>query len=157
MIAVFPGTFDPFTNGHLDIVARGLTIFSKIVIAISENPSKKTILPVTIRRKLIEETFKDYQNIEVITFTGLLSDLLEDLNVYCILRGVRNTIDFEYELALQGMYKNLNPNIEVVLLPTKHELSFISSTFVRDVLNHGGDISRFVPTPINQYLSNKKL
>jgi pantetheine-phosphate adenylyltransferase len=156
MLAVYPGTFDPFTIGHLDILERSSKIFEKVIIAISNSPNKNTVFNLDERVAMTKECVSKYQNVEVIGFKGMLIDFLKEQNADILVRGIRNMIDSEYELSLQGMYKMLMPELEVILLQSSPKIAFISSTLVREVILHKGDISPFVPNEIFEYIKNRK-
>ena len=147
-IGIYPGAFDPITFGHLDIIKRSLKIVKKIIVAIGENISKKTLFSISERRELIENdiksTFKDCTNIQVNTFKGLLTDFAHKNESMCIIRGLRVVSDFEYEFQMTSMNYQLNPNIETIFLMSSDKNSLISSKFVKEVHKLGGDVSNFV-------------
>lgn len=146
-IAVFPGSFDPITLGHYDIIKRGVGLFDKIVVAIGVNAEKKYMFPLEERKRFIEEAFKDEPKIEVITYQGLTIDLCKKLGAQFILRGLRNPADFEFEKAIAHTNRELS-QIETVFLLTAARTSYISSSIVRDVLRHGGDYTILVPDSV---------
>jgi pantetheine-phosphate adenylyltransferase len=146
-VAVFPGSFDPITLGHYDIIKRGSTLFDKIIIAIGVNAEKKYMFPLEERKRFIEEAFKDSPNIEVITYEGLTIDLCKKVGAKFILRGLRNPADFEFEKAIAHTNRLLS-KIETVFLLTAAQTSYISSSIVRDVLRHGGDYTKLVPDAV---------
>ena len=150
MLAVFPGTFDPFTKGHLDILKRAAKMVENITIAVCESPSKHTLFTLEQRVEMVKQCIHN-PKINVIGFSGLLPNLLKELNADFLIRGVRNTIDFEYELSLTAMYRDFLPNLEIVMLPTDHKYSYISSTLVREIYKHGGDIKPYIPDEISSY------
>ena len=143
-IAVYPGTFNPITNGHTDLVERAAGLFDKIVVAVGTNRQKGETLPTEQRVELADEVLSHLANVEVCAFDGLLTDFvrLKDANI--ILRGLRTVADFEYEFQLVGMNRVLDPTIETVFLAPAEHLSYISSTLVREIASFGGDISKFV-------------
>jgi len=143
-IAVYPGTFNPITNGHTDLVERAAGLFDKIVVAVGTNRQKGESLPTEQRVELAHEVLSHLANVEVCSFDGLLTDFvrLKDANI--ILRGLRTVADFEYEFQLVGMNRVLDPTIETVFLAPAEHLSYISSTLVREIASFGGDISKFV-------------
>lgn len=157
MIAVYPGTFDPFTNGHLEITKRALKIFDKIIILVAENKSKNTLLPTEVRKALIEKCFENEVRVQVKVFDGLLTDYLKSINQTVIVRGIRNVIDLEYEKALQSMYKHMHPEIEVILFQSSPETSFLSSTFIRDIVKNKGNIKELVPNSVHEYLEKQDI
>ncbi|UII23257.1 pantetheine-phosphate adenylyltransferase [Fulvivirga ligni] len=148
-IAIFPGSFDPFTKGHEDIVLRGLTLFDEIIIGIGHN-SKKNIryFDIDVMVGLIEETFKDYDNIKVVVYNELTAELARKHGANYLLRGLRNTTDFEYENSIAQVNKYLYEHLESVFLITSPELAAISSSIIREVHKYGGDVSDFIPYPL---------
>jgi pantetheine-phosphate adenylyltransferase len=154
-IALFPGSFDPFTIGHESIVNRSLPLFDKIIIAVGFNTQKKALLGLDSRLKLIRDVFSGNPKIEVNHFQGLTIDYCTKVNANYLLRGLRTAIDFEYERAIGQMNKAMNPDIETVFLLTSPEYTFVNSTIVRDILFFGGDASKFLPAgvDIKKYLS----
>lgn len=148
-IALFPGSFDPFTIGHESIVMRGIPLFDKIIIGIGTHSSKKQFLSYDTRKKLINQCFKDYPNIEVQFFEGLTIEFCKQKNINFILRGLRTSSDFEYERAIAQFNKSLHQNIETVFLLTLPDHTFISSTIVREVIYHNGDARKYLPTNID--------
>lgn len=146
-IAVFPGSFDPITLGHYDIIKRGSTLFDKIIIAIGVNAEKKYMFPLDERKRFIEEAFAGMPNIEVITYEGLTIDLCKKVGAKFILRGLRNPADFEFEKAIAHTNRLLS-KIETVFLLTASQTSYISSSIVRDVLRNGGDYTKLVPDSV---------
>ena len=145
--AVFPGSFDPITLGHQDIIKRSIPIFDEIVIAIGVNADKKYMFSLEERKRFIEETFKDEAKVSVITYEGLTIDLCHQIKAEFILRGLRNPADFEFEKAIAHTNRALS-NIETVFLLTAAETSFISSSIVRDVIRNGGDYQKLVPEAV---------
>ncbi len=145
--AIFPGSFDPITLGHLDIIKRGLPLFDEIIIAIGINSDKKYMFPLEKRVQFIEETFKDEPKISVTTYSGLTTDYCSEINADFILRGLRNPADFEFEKAIAQTNRKLS-GIDTVFLLTSADTSFISSSIVRDVHRNGGDISGLVPKSV---------
>ena len=153
-IAIYPGSFDPITNGHLDILKSGSEIFDKVIIAVSYNMNKKTFLSVDERVDLIRQSVADLKNVEVDTYDGLTVEYAKSKGADILLRGLRTSFDFEYELQLSQTNNMLDSNIKTVFLITKPEYSFISSSMVREVLTNGGDISKFVPKNIYNYFKS---
>lgn len=152
-IAIYPGSFDPITNGHIDILKSGAEIFDKVIIAVSYNINKKGFLPIDVRTKLIEESVKDISNVEVDSFQGLTVEYAKKRNASVLLRGLRTSFDFEYEMQLSQTNNALYKDIKTVFLITRPEYNFISSSAVREILMNNGDISGFVPNAVYQYLS----
>ncbi|QTE23802.1 pantetheine-phosphate adenylyltransferase [Polaribacter cellanae] len=145
--AIFPGSFDPITLGHFDIIARGVTLFDELIIAIGVNSDKKYMFTLEERKKFIEECFKHNPKIKVVTYKGLTVDFCQKNNVDFILRGLRNPADFEFEKAIAHTNRDLAP-IETVFLLTAASTSYISSSIVRDVIRNHGDYTKLVPKPV---------
>ncbi len=145
--AVFPGSFDPITLGHYDIIKRGVKLFDRIIIAIGINAEKKYMFSLEERKRFIEEAFKDQPKVEVITYEGLTIDLCQKVGAQFILRGLRNPADFEFEKAIAHTNRELS-KIETVFLLTAAKTSYISSSIVRDVLRNGGDYTILVPDSV---------
>lgn len=147
-IAVFPGSFDPFTTGHKEIVDRAYPMFDKIIIAIGFNSEKSSFFPLEKRKLWIEDAFTDKPKVFVDSYQGLTVDFCRKNNATFLVRGLRNSTDFEYEKNIAQMNKHLYPDIESVFLLSSPELSAVNSTIVRDIIRHGGDASQFLPTEI---------
>tara|TARA_R110002049_G_scaffold45022_5_gene131652 strand:+ start:5113 stop:5565 length:453 start_codon:yes stop_codon:yes gene_type:complete len=145
--AIFPGSFDPITLGHFDIIERGVTLFDELIIAIGVNADKKYMFSLEQRKQFIEECFKDNPKIKVVTYTGLTVHFCEQNNVDFILRGLRNPADFEFEKAIAHTNRDLAA-IETVFLLTAAKTSYISSSIVRDVIRNNGDYTKLVPNPV---------
>jgi pantetheine-phosphate adenylyltransferase len=145
--AIFPGSFDPITNGHFDIIKRGVSLFDEVIVAIGVNAEKKYMFSLEDRKRFIEEAFKDEPKVRVISYSGLTIDLCKKENADFILRGLRNPADFEFEKAIAHTNRVMS-KIETVFLLTAARTSFISSSIVRDVLRNGGDISQLVPESV---------
>lgn len=145
--AIFPGSFDPITMGHVDIINRALPLFNEIVIAIGVNTDKKYMFSLKKRKQFIEEFYKNEPKIKVTTYSGLTIDYCKKINADFILRGLRNPADFEFEKAIAQTNRKL-ANVETVFLLTSANTSFISSSIVRDILKHGGDITGFTPESV---------
>ncbi|MUJ26461.1 pantetheine-phosphate adenylyltransferase [Aliivibrio fischeri] len=152
---IYPGTFDPITNGHLDIIKRSAMMFDEIIIAVAASPSKKTLFTLEERVQLIEATIKDLTNVTVQGFFGLLVDFAQQQQANLLVRGLRTTVDFEYEFGLTNMYRKLMPNLESVFLTPSEEYAFLSSTIVREVALHGGSVKEFVPLAVHSALAKK--
>jgi pantetheine-phosphate adenylyltransferase len=148
-IALFPGSFDPFTIGHESVVLRALPLFDKIIVAVGYNSAKSGFFPLEKRIHWIEEIFKSEKKIEVQSYEDLTANFCKKVGARYILRGLRTAADFEYERAIAQMNKMLDYDIETVFLLTKPEHSPISSTIVREVIRYGGDASQFVPKEVN--------
>ncbi len=159
-IAVYPGTFDPITYGHIDVIKKSLKIFDKLIVATTDNSDKDYFFSVDERLDIINNSlFKDLKldkkKIQVISFTNLTVDLCKKLNASAIIRGLRAVSDFEYEFQLAGMNKKLNSKIETMFLMSNVENQIISSKFVKEIANLGGDIDRFVTKYVVRMLKNK--
>ena len=150
-IAIYPGSFDPITNGHIDILKSGAEIFDKVIIAVSYNVNKQGFLPIEERVQLIKESVKDIPNVEVDFFEGLTVEYAKKCGAEVLLRGLRTSFDFEYEMQLSQTNNALYGNIKTVFLITKPEFNFISSSSVREILLNHGDISKFVPNAVCEY------
>lgn len=153
-IAIYPGSFDPITNGHIDILKSGAEIFDKVIIAVSYNAQKEGFLPIETRVKLIEECAKDFPNVEVDSFEGLTVEYAKKRGASVLLRGLRTSFDFEYELQLSQTNLALYKDIKTVFLITKPEYNFISSSCVREILMNKGDITNFVPESVAKFLNS---
>ncbi len=149
--ALFPGSFDPLTLGHYDIIERGLTLFDELVLAIGINSEKKYMFPPETRVRFIEECFKEEPRLKVVTYQGLTVDFCREVGAQYILRGLRNPADFEFEKAIAHTNRHLS-EIETVFLLTSSGKSYISSSIVRDVLRNGGDVSGLVPQCLSEML-----
>lgn len=143
--AIYPGSFDPITNGHLDIIERGARIFDKVVVAVLINVEKKGLFNIDERVELIKKATYHIENVEVISFEGLLIDLLKERNTNIILKGIRNVTDFEYEGQMALMNNNLNLDVETIFMMTSPNNSFISSSSVKQVAKFNGNIEKLVP------------
>tara|TARA_B110000003_G_scaffold197531_1_gene196226 strand:+ start:298 stop:759 length:462 start_codon:yes stop_codon:yes gene_type:complete len=150
--AVFPGSFDPITLGHENIIRRAIPMFDEIVIAIGVNGSKKSMFTLEQRIQMLKRVFSNAPSVKVETFSGLTVRFCEKVNAEWMLRGVRNGGDFEYERTIAQMTKKLNPSLETVILFTDPEFAPISSTVVRDILANGGDVSNFVPKAVVDFV-----
>ena len=154
-IALYPGSFDPITKGHLDVLKRAADIFDKVIIVVSINVNKKSFLPLEDRLNLIREACKDIPNVEVDSFDGLTIEYAKKKNANVLIRGLRAVSDFEYEMQLSQANSALCKDIHTVFLITKPKYNFISSGTVREIAVMNGDISKFVPEPVAKYLEAK--
>ena len=145
--AIFPGSFDPITLGHLDIVNRGVTLFDEVIIAIGENSSKEYMFSLEERKKFIENTFKDNPKVKVVSYQGLTTEFCKEIGVNFILRGLRNPADFEFEKAIAHTNRELS-KVETVFLLTSTQTSFISSSIVREIIRLKGDYKKLVPNSV---------
>ena len=148
-VAVFPGTFDPFTNGHLDIVKRGLLLFDKIIIGIGINSSKQSMFSLDQRMFSIGKVFRDAPEVSVEQYQGLTVDFCNQAGAKFLLRGLRNSVDFEFEKTISQMNRRVHHNIETVFIMTAPEFAAINSTIIREIIKNGGDASEFVPEGIS--------
>ncbi len=148
-IAVFPGSFDPFTVGHESIVKRALLLFDRVIIAVGENAEKKNLFSIEMRLKMIAKVFEGENRVEITRFSGLTVEFCRKHNARYIVRGLRTAVDFEYERAMGHMNWKMAPEIDTVFLLTSTEHTPVNSTIVRDIIKHGGDASMFVPVSIN--------
>jgi pantetheine-phosphate adenylyltransferase len=148
--AVYPGTFDPITNGHTDLVQRAARIFDRVVVSVAASPKKAPMLPLEQRVELAREVLQHLPNVEVIGFNCLLADLVEQQSANIILRGLRAVSDFEYEFQLANMNRKLAPQAESMFLTPAEHLSYISSTLIREIASLGGDVSKFVHPAVSK-------
>ena len=156
-VALFPGSFDPFTAGHEDIVRRALRLFDRVVVAVGINPSKQGLLPVEQRVRLIERVFADEPRVEVSRYEGLTVEECRRVGAGWIVRGVRGGVDFEMERTNAMVNAEVAPEVETMMLCTRSELEIVSSSVVRELLRFGGDVSKFMPqeVDINEFLNNQ--
>ncbi|RTR38247.1 pantetheine-phosphate adenylyltransferase [Shewanella canadensis] len=153
--AIYPGTFDPVTNGHADLIERAAKLFKHVVIGIAANPSKKPRFTLEERVALLQLVTSHLDNVEVVGFSGLLVDFAKEQKASVLLRGLRAVSDFEYEFQLANMNRRLSSDLESVFLTPAEENSFISSTLVKEVAHHGGDVSQFVHPEVAKALMTK--
>ncbi len=154
-IAVYPGTFDPITNGHVDLVDRAAPLFERLVVGVAESPGKRPALPLAQRVDLAREALSRHANVEVRGFDSLLAHFVEDVGAGVLLRGLRAVSDFEYEFQLASMNRHLIPNVETLFLTPAEQYGFISSSLVREVSRLGGDVSGFVPPAVARALQDE--
>ena len=154
-IAVYPGSFDPITNGHMDIIKRGLRMFDELIVLIAYNRNKKTLFTVNERQEMIREVIKDCNNVRVESFDGLLVDFVKSSGANVILRGLRALSDFEYEFQLALINRRLNREIETVFLMTGYKWFYTSSTIINEAASLGGSVKGLVPDIVNQKLLEK--
>ena len=152
---LYPGTFDPITNGHLDLIQRAARLFDHVIVAVAESHGKNPLFDVKTRIKLVEESVSGLENVQVCGFTGLLVNLAKEKQANALLRGLRAVSDFEYEFQLANMNRHLSPELESLFLTPSEKYSFISSTLVREVASLGGDVTEFVPEPVQKALINR--
>ncbi|WP_058835049.1 pantetheine-phosphate adenylyltransferase [Luteimonas abyssi] len=151
-IAVYPGTFDPITNGHIDLVGRAASLFETIVVGVAESPAKGPTLPLELRVDLARRGLAAFPNVEVRGFNSLLAHFVRDLGAGVLLRGLRAVSDFEYEFQLASMNRHLIPEVETLFLTPAEQYGFISSSLVREISRLGGDVSGFVPAAVAEAL-----
>lgn len=145
---IYPGTFDPITNGHLDIIERSAVIFPRVVVAVANSPSKKPLFSLEERVELVRQSVAHLSNVEVFGFSDLLANVIKQHNISAIIRGVRTTTDFEYELQLAALNRLLTKGVESLFFPPAEKWAFVSSTIVREIYLHGGDVAELVPVPV---------
>jgi len=155
--AVYPGTFDPITNGHSDIVTRAAVLFDKVVVAVAANPGKGPLFSVEQRVELAREALADVKNVEVRQFDTLLVDFASQHDAKVILRGLRAVSDFEYEFQLAGINRRLAPDVETLFLRPAEQYAYISSSLVREVAGLGGDVSEFIHPAVQAALKSRNL
>ena len=145
---IYPGTFDPITNGHLDIIERSAVIFPRVLVAVANSPSKKPLFSLDERVELVRQSVAHLSNVEVFGFSDLLSNVIKQHNISAIIRGVRTTTDFEYELQLAALNRLLTKGVDSLFFPPAEKWAFVSSTIVREIYLHGGDVAELVPVPV---------
>lgn len=154
-VAVYPGTFDPLTRGHEDLVRRGAKIFDKLVLGVADSPNKRPFFSLDERCEIAREVLGHYKNVEVRGFRGLLKDFVRDNNATVIIRGLRAVSDFEYEFQMAGMNRYLLPDVETMFLTPSDQYQFISGSIVREIASLGGDVGKFVFPSVEQWLNEK--
>jgi len=153
--AIYPGTFDPITHGHINIIQRSAELFDKVVVAVAKSAGKNPFFDMQQRVELAKQALVGSPNVEVIDFNGLLVDLAQQQQATIIVRGVRSIADFEYEAQMAGMNRQMMPELETIILTTHSQWADLSSTLVRDIARHGGDVSKFVPATIKHAILEK--
>lgn len=153
--AIYPGSFDPPTNGHLDLIERGSKIFDELVVAILRNPEKSPLFSVGERRRMLEDLTEEFKNVRVDTFDGLTVDYAARVKASAVLRGIRALSDYEYELQMALMNRKLRPELETVFMMPAEKYSYLSSRLVREVARLGGDVGNLVPEMVEQRLKEK--
>lgn len=154
-IAVYPGSFDPVTHGHMDIIRRSASVFDKLIVGVLRNKSKNPLFTVQERVKMIQEVTSDIENVEVVDFDGLLIDFVHKVGAKAIVRGLRAVTDFEYELQMSLTNKVIAPDIETVFLTTNLQYSYLSSSIVKEIASYNGDISHFVDKRVEKAIQDK--
>jgi len=155
VIAVYPGTFDPMTLGHEDVVRRATQLFDRVIVAVAAGHHKKAMFSLEERIDMVREAVKAYPQVQVESFAGLLRDFVVSRGAKAMVRGLRAVTDFDYEFQLAGMNRSLMPNVETVFLTPSDKYQFISSTFVREIASLGGEVDKFVSPVVNQRLIEK--
>jgi pantetheine-phosphate adenylyltransferase len=156
-IALFPGSFDPFTNGHYDVVMRGAKLFDEVVVAIGNNSSKQRYIPVEKMYEVMKHLFADQPNIKVQTFKGLTAEFAREIGAQFLLRGLRNTTDFEYENTIAQANRHVNHDLESVFLITAPHLAAISSSIIREIHRFGGNVDEFIPFQFSEIADSASL
>jgi len=154
-IAVYPGSFDPITNGHLDVIKRGVRVFERLVVAVADNPAKQSLFSKEERVEMIREVSKPFRNVEVDAFDGLVVDYVHRKKANVILRGIRTISDFEYEYQMALTNRTFAGDIETIFVMTHEEYSFVSSRLIKEAVSMGGDVSSFVPKEVERKLKAK--
>jgi pantetheine-phosphate adenylyltransferase len=152
---LYPGSFDPITYGHIDIIKRALKIFEKIIIGVTNNPQKQPFLTLEERIKLIKKIFKSNEHLEVTPISGLVVDFMKKNNIRILIRGIRTTSDFEYEFQMALANRTLYPEIETIFILTSEKNEFISSSIVKEICYFGGDLKKFAPKIVATFLQKK--
>jgi pantetheine-phosphate adenylyltransferase len=153
--AIYPGTFDPVTYGHLDLIKRGSKIFDELIVAVSHNPLKKPLFTIKERTNMVSKYVKEIPNVKVDCFEGMLVDYVREMQINVILRGIRTVSDFEYEFQMALTNRVLKSDIETVFVMTSQEYSFLNSSLIKEAASLGGDISMFVPSEVGKLLQQK--
>ncbi len=152
---IYPGSFDPITNGHLDVIQRASKLFDRVIVAIAQNESKNPLFTLTERRELVTRSLDRLENVEVDTFTGLLVEYVDKRAGHAIIRGLRALSDFEFEFQLALMNRKLNERVETIFMMPKDTYTFLSSRIVKEIARLGGDVSAFVPSRVAAALTSK--
>lgn len=153
--AVYPGSFDPLTNGHINLVQRALKIFEQVTVAIAHSTSKRRVFSVEERLEMTRYAFRNVEQVSVESFEGLLVDYVASKSEHTVIRGIRTNVDFEYELSLAQANKHLNPDFETIFMTTDHEFSFLSSSMIREIVGLGGSTKGLVPDFVEKKLFEK--
>lgn len=153
--AIYPGTFDPITYGHLDLIKRALNLFDELVVAVADNPTKKPLFSKRERLEMVEVSVKNLRRVKVLLFSGLLADLSKELKAVAIVRGVRAVSDFDYEFQLALMNRKIAPKVETIFLMPNEKYSYLNSTLIKDIARWNGDTSKFVPPSVTRMLKRK--
>lgn len=153
---IYAGTFDPITNGHLDVIRKASALFGKVIIAVAKNPSKQPLFDLEQRVELVKQSCTEFENIEIIGFSGLLADLAKEQNAKALIRGIRGADDIDYEIQLAQLNQKLSGDLETIFFPPSVEWRYLSSTMVREIYRHNGDVSQFVPQAVKNALKFAK-
>ncbi|PKF60541.1 pantetheine-phosphate adenylyltransferase [Psychromonas sp. psych-6C06] len=154
---IFPGSFDPITNGHLDLIIRASRLADRVIVGVAKNETKNTLFDLQTRCALVTEATQQIEGVHVLPFSGLLADLAKQQEAQALIRGIRGTTDADYEIQLSQVNKALNPQLETILLAANGETGFISSTVVKEVFKHNGDISQLAPCCVQKALITKQV
>jgi pantetheine-phosphate adenylyltransferase len=154
-IAIYPGSFDPITNGHLDLIQRGLLLFDRLVVAIADNPDKRPLFSGNERLEMVQSAVGNKDRVEILPFTGLLANLVNQRQACAIIRGVRAVSDFEFEFQMALMNRRLAPRTETVFLMPSEKYTYLSSNLIKDIARFDGDVSPFVPEMVKRKLKEK--
>jgi len=154
---IFPGSFDPVTNGHIDLIIRASRLAERVIVAVAKNETKNTLFALQERCALLSEATGGIEGVEVLPFSGLLADLAKQQHAQALIRGIRGATDADYEIQLSQVNKALNSQLETILLAANGDCGFISSTVVKEVFKHGGDVTKLAPVCVQQALSAKKI
>lgn len=154
-LAVYAGSFDPVTLGHLDVMRRAVNLFDRVVVAVGIHPTRKVLFSVEERVSLLEQTTQSLPQISVASFEGLLINYCESIGATILIRGLRHAMDFEYELQIAQANADMSPQVETVFLPTSIKFGFITASLVREIASHGGDVSRYVHPAVGDALKSK--
>jgi pantetheine-phosphate adenylyltransferase len=153
--AIYPGSFDPITNGHLDIIERAIKLFDRVIVAVAQNAAKKSLFPIKDRVRLVRQSLGDYPNVEVDSLNGLLVDYVEKRGGQAIIRGLRAVSDFEFEFQLALMNRKLNGKVETIFMMPRETYTFLSSRLVKEIASLGGNVQCFVPPHVQTALASK--
>lgn len=153
--AIYPGSFDPVTNGHLDLTKRALNLFDRLILAIADNPEKEYLFTTKEREEMVKETLKGMEKVEVLTFSGLLADLANKTKAVAIIRGLRAVSDFEFEFQMALMNRNLSSETETLFLVPSEKFTYLSSSLIKDIARFDGNINEFVPKGVERALKKK--